>query len=326
MNGGIMNKLVKSVFVVVALTTYHLLLTTSGLYAAFKDPGYGARPLGLGGAFCAVSDDVNAAMYNPAGIYMTENYALGFTYAKLYMGLDDVNLNLQDMAFIIPTQNYGNFGFTWAQFNSASDYLENTMILTYAREFDIRIVPAFYAGVNLKSMGHTYTLDDRTRTDPVFASGNSKSVMAVDLGAWAALVTNEDSETALGLNLKNINQPDAGLKTEDIVPSELRFGVKYTLAQFASMNDFLIAADLSYRNHPNEKEANKVNVHIGSEAWFFNNLLGARLGGNMNGVAAGFSVKKGFSTIVLQLDYSMLIPTTIQGSSGSHRMSISCGF
>ena len=325
-NSNIMNRITKVMAVVMLLTTYHLLLTTSGLYAAFKDPGFGARPLGLGGAFCAVADDVNAALYNPAGIYITNQYKIGMMYAKLYSGLEDVNLGLQDVAFIIPTENSGNFGFTWTQFTDASDYREDAMIITYANKCEIRNIPEFYAGLSLKYLGHAYTLDDRTRNDPVFAGGNSKGGMAADLGAWMALESSEESETSVGFNLKNLAEPDLGLKTEDKVPSELRIGVKYSLAQLGAMEKFLLAADLSYRNQANEKLQNKVNLHAGSEAWFFDDLLGVRLGGNAHEFGGGFSIKKVVSSFELQLDYSLLIPVTIQGSSGSHRMSISCGF
>ncbi|MFH1369454.1 MAG: hypothetical protein ABII64_10060 [Elusimicrobiota bacterium] len=316
---------------IIILGALSVLLLTSvfhlpSVFAAFKDPGFGTRPMGMGGAFCAVADDVNAALYNPAGVYITDTYSVGLMYAKLYAGLDDVNLGLQHAAFIMPTENKGNFGFTWAQFTSASDYREDTMILSYAKGFQVKVVPEFYAGINLKSMGHAYTLDERTIDDPVFADGNSKSALAIDLGAWAALTSNSENETALGLMLKNLNEPDVGLKTEDKVPSELRIGVKHSIAEMGSTSNFLIAADLSYRNQANEKEQNKVNIHIGSEAWFFDELLGLRAGGNMNSFGAGFSIKRAISSTVMQLDYSLLMPLSIEGTSGSHRMSVSCGF
>ena len=40
----------------------------SDIPAAFADIGYGARPMGMGGAFLAIADDANAVMWNPAGL------------------------------------------------------------------------------------------------------------------------------------------------------------------------------------------------------------------------------------------------------------------
>jgi hypothetical protein len=40
----------------------------SGEPDAFALPGIGARPMGMGGAFIGLSDDVEAVYYNPAGL------------------------------------------------------------------------------------------------------------------------------------------------------------------------------------------------------------------------------------------------------------------
>ena len=38
------------------------------LYSAFENPSSGARPYGMGNAFCGLADDIQAIFYNPAGI------------------------------------------------------------------------------------------------------------------------------------------------------------------------------------------------------------------------------------------------------------------
>jgi len=60
--------------------------------AAVLDLGMGARPLGMGGAFAAVADDVNAICYNPAGLVLIADRELTTLYVNLfgvasYMGL-----------------------------------------------------------------------------------------------------------------------------------------------------------------------------------------------------------------------------------------------
>ncbi|MEW5765998.1 MAG: PorV/PorQ family protein [bacterium] len=46
--------------------------------------GIGARPAGLGGAFTALSDDINALHWNPAGLGKLREKELAFTHAVFY--------------------------------------------------------------------------------------------------------------------------------------------------------------------------------------------------------------------------------------------------
>ncbi len=105
-------------------------------YAAFKDTGWSARSAGMGGAYTAVSDDSGGILYNPAGIVQAENYELNFMYAKLFTGLDAVDLGLNYGAFIIPTKIMGTFGLNWANFIAADLYREDTVTITYARNLN----------------------------------------------------------------------------------------------------------------------------------------------------------------------------------------------
>jgi len=54
----------------------------SNIPGAFVDVGYGARPMGMGGAFTAVSDDPNAAYWNPAGLLKVPNPGVSLMYTK----------------------------------------------------------------------------------------------------------------------------------------------------------------------------------------------------------------------------------------------------
>jgi hypothetical protein len=50
--------------------------------ASFVDIGFGARPVAMGGAFTAVTNDVNAMMWNPAGLASLQNKQAAFTYTN----------------------------------------------------------------------------------------------------------------------------------------------------------------------------------------------------------------------------------------------------
>lgn len=51
---------------------------------AFSWVGAGVRPMGMGGAFTAVSDDINAVFTNPAGIAGIKTREIGYTQADLF--------------------------------------------------------------------------------------------------------------------------------------------------------------------------------------------------------------------------------------------------
>ncbi len=83
----------KSRFLVVVAVTIGMLSYACAGFAA--DPhaapylrmGVGARALGMGGAFTAISDDATAAYWNPAGLIKIENIEATFMYAA-NMGVD----------------------------------------------------------------------------------------------------------------------------------------------------------------------------------------------------------------------------------------------
>ncbi|MFH0948653.1 MAG: UPF0164 family protein [Elusimicrobiota bacterium] len=305
------------------------------LSPAFKDSGWGTRPVGMGGAFTAVADDASGILFNPAGLARLKQMELDFMYAKLYTGLDAVDLGLNYAAAVYPIRELGSFGLNWANFVSLERYREDTVTLAYAKSvndlakqcFKRRLVPEISFGVNLKYLQHSYTLDKRTVDDPVFAQGNVKSGITADLGLLSRPIPKCLPGLSVGLMLKNITQPDVGLKTKDIVPAEIRLGTAYKIKRFKSIKNILFALDGTYRNQEWGSVEDKLNLHLGTEAWFIDELLGLRLGGNYNEVAFGFSFRTKKKLVVdLQLDYALIWPLQIKETTGSHRLSLTYRF
>ncbi len=56
----------------------------SNFSSAFVDIGFGARPLGMGQAFCGLAAGADAVIWNPAGIVETKNFEATFSYAKQF--------------------------------------------------------------------------------------------------------------------------------------------------------------------------------------------------------------------------------------------------
>src|SRR5471032_3088508 len=96
---------------------------TDSLYAAFLDDGWGARPVGMGGAFTAIADDSNAPLFNPAGIVQVQWNEVSAMYAQLFSGLtlysgdsqtggDVVHLDQSFLSYISRPSRFGSFGIS----------------------------------------------------------------------------------------------------------------------------------------------------------------------------------------------------------------------
>jgi hypothetical protein len=191
--------------------------------AAFLDGGWGARPVGMGGAFSALADDTNAPLFNPAGLSQlqwnqaTAMYARLFSGLTLYAGDDTVRLDQSYLAFATKASRYGSFGLSWANFTTTHLYREDTMTLSWGKNLG-DMVPAFNnalsIGFNLKYLRHSVTLDSRTANDPVFSGGNDASAITADAGL---LVTPQDGPLSgfrFALVGKNLTRPDVGWALE----------------------------------------------------------------------------------------------------------------
>src|SRR3984893_2886887 len=116
-----------------------LSLPCSFAQAAFLDTGWGARPVGMGGAFTAIADDSNAPLYNPAGLVQVQWNEVSAMYARLFSGLtlysgdDQVHLDQSYLAYVSKPSRCGSFGLSWANFNTTHLYREDTVAVSYAR-------------------------------------------------------------------------------------------------------------------------------------------------------------------------------------------------
>lgn len=330
-----MTKNINKNFKYVLLSAVILVAAQIHSWAAFKNIGWSARSAGMGTAYTAISDDASGILFNPAGIVQAEENEINLMYAKLFAGLDEVDLGLKYGAFLFPTKTGGTFGFNWANFTSDGKYQEDIITISYARKLNElikyyckqRLVPEISLGINVKYLVHSYTLDERAKIDPVFENNNSKGDVSVDLGMLVKPSPKAFPGLTTGLVFKNINYPDVGLKTKDSVPMEIVYGLAYKASKILALSDVLTSIDVSYRNQEWGNDEDKINVHVGMEAWTINKMVALRLGGNYTEVSAGFGVRvpEGFG-LKLKLDYAFLFPFHIQESMGTHRVSLSYSF
>lgn len=218
-----------------------LLLADAGrLSALTKDAIVGARPMAMGGAFTAVADDYNAAVWNPAamdlGIFRSQ---VGFSYARYPEGI-----NQYYMAAIYPTISSGTFGLylnalDYGAFQRYDDY-GNRLPDFSRRDFTggvaygkkVRI--SYKKFVTLLSVGGALKYAYANLTDYSKATG-----YAADAGAMLSLPMFKNLSFAAviknfgGLALKD----GAGLR-QTLEPSSMRLG-----ASISATEDLLLAAD-----------------------------------------------------------------------------------
>ena len=304
------------------------LLCVGTTFAAFDDIGIGARPLGMGGAFVAVSDDPNAAVHNPAGLgYMTVAEA-GFTHVRMYSGA--VNHNYA--AIVLPLGVAGSFGANWGRTSEeAGIYSENSVAFSYSK----MVVEALSLGANLKMLNTSFDSDnDWVSSNPYFAD-TSASGFTLDLGVLLKPV----SGLSIGLSGGNLIPVDVSVSEseEEKVPMNLRAGLAYRLAAIATsaqqpalkevLRTTIISVEVAMRE---ERETNAVKVRAGVEAWFSNRTVGLRAGYRMKKVhetsssaAIGGSVRIPVTDVNLQLDYALQIFGEDIEDNLAHRVSAS---
>jgi len=308
-----------------------LLLSCSLVQAAFQDTGWGARPVGMGGAFTAIADDSNAPLYNPAGLVQIQWNEVSAMYSRLFSGLtlysgkettggDTVHIDQSYLAFASRASTYGSWAVSWANTNTTSLYREDTATLSYAHYLG-DVIPVLdnqvSLGVNFKYLRRAFTLDSNTVSDPVFSAGDSRSAYTADAGLlWKPEEGTYEGWRA-GLVAQNLTQPDMGFLQKEKVPLEYRLGLAY---QSKERPWLVPALDFTRRD-------GVTGVAGGIESWLFNDALGLRAGANRDEASAGISYyqmlgkKNG-----IRLDYSFTVPYFVQDTSGSHRLQLSVYF
>lgn len=179
---------------------------------SFSETGTGARALGMGEAFVALSDDAYAMNANVAGIGNMDRISATFDYSDLYgLGL----LKQSYFGVVVPTR-YGVHGFSYTglqvEFSPFPQKLsETTLGYSYAR------------AVGPLSVGTTVKYMDLTSD---FAQGTGTG-LGLDVGAkyqWTPRL-------ALGVSIRNLYASvKYGTGTTETIPTSWRIGAAYRMS------------------------------------------------------------------------------------------------
>lgn len=104
--------MMKKIFILISVVFIAVKWTVAGTNpAAFLDIGVGARAIGMGGAFTAVSDDATSTYWNPAGLGNFTTFQTSFMMQRLssakWPGMEDIAPTYQFFNFIAPLDRLG---------------------------------------------------------------------------------------------------------------------------------------------------------------------------------------------------------------------------
>lgn len=280
--------------------------------ATFLKIETGTRPVGMGGAFAAIADDVNAVSWNPGGLFQIASREAALTHT---IWLE--KLSHEYAALVIPVKE-GRFSYGLsAVYLGTNDIDRRTDVgvsdgkarvqdYTIAAVCGLRLNDNLGVGAALKML--SMALDK-----------NKGSTVIFDVG----LLHKITSSLSLGVVGQNLGSKIEIDSTREKLPLLVKVGCAYKMRA----ERLIVSTDIDF---PSDRE---LKLHLGSE-YRFNEFFAMRAGyedvgdlGNSSGISAGVSVYEDvldeILNVKMKFDYSWLC----FGDLGStHRLAIGFTF
>ncbi len=250
----------------------------------FLRMGVSARAMGMGSAFAAVSCDLAAAYYNPAGIASLEGSKVSFMTAMLSnsrsMQWLSYGMPLGNGALAFSALSAGVSDIPGATLSAGIPYLtgdsfdssDMSLAVTYAKKYD-----KASAGMNLK-----------------YLSSSIDNNSAAGFGFDAGVNFKPAEKLSVGVVLQDIASSrkwDTANDTKENIPTVAKLGAAYAVLD----GDMTLAVDISKIS---DEDDNQINA--GAEYKLSGNLA-ARVGVDDGNFAAGFGIGMG----ALSLNYAL---------------------
>ncbi len=271
--------------------------------------GVGARPLGMGGAFTAISDDTSAIGWNPAGLGQLTRAELSGMGAAIHSG----RVFYMFLAGAWPLLDAGMMGFSWERrdfMDSPGKEKEDILYATFASA--LTEARTFFGGLNIKML----KLSSDGYED---VSGRG---IGVDWGILYRLPLQKYGKEVRfgfsGIDMgTKLQQPGAG---EQDIPSILRVGAAYQFERWITL-----AMDFENLKDESLPSASDTRMRAGVEGWFFEGTLGVRMGFvGFATVPGRYSLGTSYRARDWEIDYAYLGHATDLGDN--HRASFSLRF
>jgi len=314
-----------------ALICLIVAICAANAFALFDVNYYGVRALGMGQAFTAVANDVNAPIYNIAGTGLLDRIEVAGMSSRLFAGEEGLNFTTNFIGTVVPLsrdKSYGTISAGWGNYSDVGLYDENIVYVGYARHlgdlfetelFDIAL------GVNFRYLHHK--VNGRELSTPV-EGYLSEDAFTFDAGVLIKL----KNGISAGYSGKYLTSPDVRFFKETSEKENVQIHHVIGLAYFNELlpllrlPNFTIAGDFEIREHDNV-------IMLGAETKIkiSESFLSFRAGGWQEQLTfgVGYSIPFGSTEAdrsYLTVDYAFILPLEIQNTIGSHFFGLSYRF
>ena len=187
-----------------------------------------ARPAGMGGAFLAISNDVNALYYNPAGIANISKRTASFTYLNDlldfntgFVGLVEPNFGPGNLGISVLFKDYGSFKKTDGTGEELGDF--NSNAVSFAGSYSLEPIENMYIGASAKYL--------RFAIDSYYSDA-----LAVDAGAMYSIPS---QSLTFAVGIFNVGKSvSAFVDTKDDLPMSVKAGFSKQLAHLPLLFSF----------------------------------------------------------------------------------------
>ncbi|KPL00899.1 MAG: hypothetical protein AMJ91_02740 [candidate division Zixibacteria bacterium SM23_73_3] len=263
---------------------------------AFLQLGFGARSLGMGGAFVAVADDATGGFFNPAGLVQITKRTFGAFYRKMTL-----DRRLSYIVYNQPIQDEATIAIAWVNagvgdvMGRDTDGYITEEISNYQNAVSLflgrRILEQLSVGLGIEYIQY-----------------NLANINAYGVGFGCSVFGRPIPKLRLGLSVENLGMKYSwtsgdywkrydllGSSVEEEFPFNIRVGASYLLLE----DRILISSELD----KNEKQEGK--IHLGVEGWALENVAG-RIGYDRGSLTLGLGLRHKIQTAVLGFDYAFV--------------------
>ncbi len=277
-------------FLLLVLTACGLVFADGGTPGEFLNYAVAPRSLGMGKAFTALADDVQACYFNPAGLYQLDAQEVLMAHSQLY------GARLEYVGWALPTRAAGTFGVSILNFGSEgieSRTPENFREQSYF--FMENAFVAAYAYNPWQYLGFGGSLKLITKNLAVYSG--------VGLGADISALLTLPRPFSFGLVLQNIIQPSLTLlDSAERYPRNLRAGTAVRLVNDRVRLDAdIVVTDITSNSR------RSVSPHGGIEFEVVPDVLIPRVGLDANEISFGLGVHEQWGKMSLGADYAFLL-------------------